>query len=106
MILHYNDHAANERTFLAWVRTAISVVAFGLALPRLQSAQSTTWSEVLLLLTGGLVILLAYIRMHTLRSQIAAKAELDDKAMPRDIPLLLLVIALFSMLISFVFQIQ
>ena len=29
MIDHYSDHAANERTFLAWVRTAIAVMAFG-----------------------------------------------------------------------------
>jgi putative membrane protein len=26
---NFSDHAANERTFLAWVRTAISVMAFG-----------------------------------------------------------------------------
>jgi putative membrane protein len=29
MIGGYTDHAANERTFLAWVRTGIAVVAFG-----------------------------------------------------------------------------
>lgn len=29
MIRNYSDHAANERTFLAWVRTAIAVMAFG-----------------------------------------------------------------------------
>ena len=29
MIPHFTDHAANERTYLAWVRTAISVMAFG-----------------------------------------------------------------------------
>jgi putative membrane protein len=29
MISRYSDHAANERTFLAWVRTAIAVMAFG-----------------------------------------------------------------------------
>ena len=28
MIGHFSDHAANER-FLAWVRTAIAVMAFG-----------------------------------------------------------------------------
>jgi putative membrane protein len=27
MIKRYSDHAANERTFLAWVRTAIAVMA-------------------------------------------------------------------------------
>jgi putative membrane protein len=29
MISGYRDHAANERTFLAWVRTGIAVIAFG-----------------------------------------------------------------------------
>jgi len=32
MIRGYSDHAANERTFLAWVRTGIAVIAFGKAL--------------------------------------------------------------------------
>lgn len=29
MIHNFSDHAANERTFLAWVRTAIAIMAFG-----------------------------------------------------------------------------
>jgi len=29
MIRGYGDHAANERTFLAWLRTSIAVIAFG-----------------------------------------------------------------------------
>jgi putative membrane protein len=29
MIAHYTDHAANERTFLAWIRTGLAVAAFG-----------------------------------------------------------------------------
>lgn len=34
MIKSYSDHAANERTFLAWVRTAIATMAFGFLLER------------------------------------------------------------------------
>ena len=34
MIEHYTDHAANERTFLAWIRTAIAVMAFGFLVER------------------------------------------------------------------------
>ena len=34
MIRNYSDHAANERTFLAWVRTAIAVMAFGFLVER------------------------------------------------------------------------
>src|SRR5579863_1616566 len=29
MIKNFGDHSANERTFLAWVRTSITVMAFG-----------------------------------------------------------------------------
>jgi putative membrane protein len=34
MIKSFSDHAANERTFLAWVRTAIAMMAFGFLLER------------------------------------------------------------------------
>ena len=34
MIRNYSDHAANERTFLAWVRTGIAVIAFGLVIKK------------------------------------------------------------------------
>jgi len=33
-IRNYNDHAANERTFLAWVRTSIAIIAFGFLIER------------------------------------------------------------------------
>src|SRR5258708_12283145 len=35
MIRGYSDHAANERTFLAWVRTGIAVMAFGFVIEKL-----------------------------------------------------------------------
>lgn len=35
MIPHFTDHAANERTFLAWVRTGLAVIAFGFVVERL-----------------------------------------------------------------------
>jgi putative membrane protein len=34
MIQGYADHAANERTFLAWVRTGIAVIAFGFVIEK------------------------------------------------------------------------
>lgn len=34
MIKNFRDHAANERTFLAWVRTSIAVMAFGFIVER------------------------------------------------------------------------
>jgi putative membrane protein len=35
MIAKYTDHAANERTFLAWIRTGLAVTAFGFFLVKL-----------------------------------------------------------------------
>jgi putative membrane protein len=35
MIRNFSDHAANERTFLAWVRTGIAVIAFGFVIEKL-----------------------------------------------------------------------
>jgi putative membrane protein len=34
MIKNFSDHAANERTFLAWVRTAIAIMTFGFLVER------------------------------------------------------------------------
>lgn len=46
MIRNFRDHAANERTFLAWIRTAIAVMAFGFLIERfdlmLKAAGATT----------------------------------------------------------------
>jgi putative membrane protein len=34
MITRYTDLAANERTYLAWIRTALALIAFGFLLER------------------------------------------------------------------------
>lgn len=34
MIERYSDHAANERTYLAWLRTGLAIIAFGFLIER------------------------------------------------------------------------
>jgi putative membrane protein len=34
-IRNYSDHAANERTYLAWLRTGLAVIAFGIVVEKL-----------------------------------------------------------------------
>ncbi len=41
MIRGYSDHAANERTFLAWVRTGIAVIAFGFVVEKFNLFMAT-----------------------------------------------------------------
>lgn len=35
MIRNFADHSANERTYLAWVRTAVAIMGFGFVVERL-----------------------------------------------------------------------
>jgi putative membrane protein len=56
---------ANERTFLAWVRTALAVLAGGIALTQLghhSKAQGVVGMVVILL--GGIMAIIGYVRFH------------------------------------------
>ena len=90
MIGHFSDHAANERTFLAWVRTAIAVMAFGflvakfdlflkIAARSLPAGDHTTVSlsrgdfggavGAVLIIAGTVMVVLAAVRfVHTRRA--------------------------------------
>lgn len=70
MIINFETHASNERTFLSWVRTAVAIVGFGLAASRLGTQPSPLWSDVLMLCSGAAVILLAWLRMRHVRKRI------------------------------------
>jgi putative membrane protein len=52
MIDRYSEQAANERTFLAWLRTGIAIVAFGFLIEKLKlfaaiAAKATNLDEAL-----------------------------------------------------------
>jgi putative membrane protein len=90
MIERYSDHAANERTFLAWVRTAIAVMAFGFLVAkfdlflRIEGANAAARTApggggfvgdvagLLLFLLGGVMMVLATIRFRVTARDIAA----------------------------------
>ena len=89
MIPRFTDHAANERTYLAWVRTAITVMAFGFLIERfdiflayvsrgaLQAmpvlhVRASEWLGLVLILFGAFTILLATIRFKRNRRAIAS----------------------------------
>jgi putative membrane protein len=101
MIKNFDDHSANERTFLAWVRTAVAIVGFGLVAARVGPPQNTYWSEILLLISGAIVVVIAYFRKRALRKRISLAQEFDSDKIPADMLLLLLVIAMFATLAMF-----
>ncbi len=117
MIPHFTDHSANERTYLAWVRTAISLMAFGFLLERFdifliyaaKSAEravgelhtrASEWLGLALLLVGALVIVGATVRYYRNRRAIEASdiSTYGDSWTARVMAALLIVMAVFLLL--------
>jgi len=94
MIERYGDHAANERTFLAWVRTAVAIMGFGFLVEKFdiflkmvaggsfggRSAQTS--SQVIgnlaglgLFVLGGAMMVLAVVRFR----QTSRDIDADDQ---------------------------
>jgi putative membrane protein len=90
MIERYRDHAANERTYLAWVRTGITVIVLGFIVEKfeiflssltgllakkghqLSPSTATEYVSLTLVSLGLLVIVAGTIRFFRV------KAELDS----------------------------
>lgn len=73
MVDNFRDHAANERTFLAWVRTAIAIVGFGLLIGKVAATEaSSPHSTGALIGAGLLLIAFAGLRFHYQRRRINA----------------------------------
>ncbi|EEB84612.1 YidH family protein [Roseobacter sp. GAI101] len=101
MIVNFETHASNERTFLAWVRTAVAIVGFGLAAARLGAKNVPLWSTYLLFGAGAAVVIIAWLRMRHVRKRIDLKESLPDDDGPAEAFLLLLLMALFVLLGTF-----
>ncbi len=102
MIPNYMQHAANERTFLAWVRTVIAIVGFGLVVARLGNLDTPLWSEVVLLGVGTVVVLLAFLRMRSICIRINAEEAMTYTGVPADMLLMVLVAGLFALVAIFI----
>ena len=116
MIERYSDHAANERTFLAWVRTAIAIMAFGFLVQkfdlflRIASASLTARSlpersrivgdiaGLLLIVLGGAMMVLAAVRFRKTTLDIDAKEVRLGPGMGLDITLATLLFLLGAIL--------
>ncbi len=114
MIPHFSDHSANERTYLAWVRTAISVMAFGFLLERFDlflifasrtsekvieglHTRASQWLGLSLLVVGALMIAGATLRFYRNRRAIEASESslYGDSWTARAMAVLLVVMAVF-----------
>jgi putative membrane protein len=105
MIQRYSDHAANERTFLAWIRTAIAVMAFGFLVERFdlflriagqslaRHALSPTGQLVgnvaglILIAIGAATIVLAIVRFRSTAAEIDSAETLPGPGQRFDMTL-------------------
>jgi putative membrane protein len=111
MIEKYRDHAANERTFLAWVRTSIALMAFGFLIekfdlflaimaPNLAPGSHVLihegfgrWAGLALIILGVGVIVIAALRfMRTARAIERAEPESAPSFSPDIVLAVLLVL--------------
>ena len=119
MINRYTDHAANERTYLAWVRTAIAVMAFGflvekfdlfleVAAQSLSGQQPTALNQavgdvagLLLILLGGAMMVVATMRFRQVAKDIDAADLRPGRGTRMDVTLVMLLLALGGTLFAF-----
>jgi putative membrane protein len=112
MIERYSDHAANERTFLAWVRTAIAIMAFGFLVEKFdlfleiasKSFAGRTLSVggqlvgniagLLLIALGAAVMLLAIVRFRNTALDIDSIEKRPGTGERMDVILVLLLLML------------
>ncbi len=108
MIANFNDHAANERTFLAWVRTAIALVGFGLAIEKLAGSGTDATSQASalgLIAVGAVVIVLAFVRLRRLKVLIDATESEEANISRGDGLLAAIVVGLAGLMVLFVLHI-
>ncbi len=104
MIEHFRDLAAAERTYLAWVRTAVASVAFGVAI-----AQFADIGDGLLVSTGTLILiglgalLLVFSTLHyfVVRRRILAREDEPEVGKGAGLIPLLMMIILISLVLVF-----
>jgi len=85
---HTSEHLANERTFLAWMRTSIALMGFGFILvkfslflkqiPLVAEAKNTVHAQnghsslvgIVIVIVGAIVLLFSYINYYNNKKRI------------------------------------
>jgi putative membrane protein len=106
MIKNFNDHAANERTYLSWIRTALGIAAFGIAIPRLDLAPGifSLIAGFALVAIAGIILILSTVRFVAATREIESSEMYSASSVRREVVLsglLLASILVFSILLWF-----
>lgn len=105
-----NDHLANERTFLAWIRTGIAIMGFGFVVVKfslfirqlsmafgedvvLPDNTNSSIIGILLVCIGAVSVLLAFIRYRTIEKKLLSQSYFPSFRLSMILTVSLLVIA-------------
>jgi len=109
MIENYTAYSANERTFLAWVRTSISIVGFGILIDHLDpggAGPNTSAVTLALVVLGALLIIFSAIRFLALNQRIHSKQEERPFLWRFDIMFVVMNITLVLLLAAFLIHVM
>jgi putative membrane protein len=114
MIKRYTDHSANERTYLAWIRTSVAIMAFGFLIEKFDlfvsyigkaigdevNFQSSISAEIVglgLFLVGVLIVITSTVRFFTYKKSIESDEQIPYSVKKTNILLssLIILLALF-----------
>lgn len=119
MIERYSDHAANERTFLAWVRTAVATMAFGFLVEKfdlfLEIASRSlagrapsaagqvvgTAAGLALIILGGVMMVLATVRFRRTARDIDSPQTLPGSGVRLDLAMTGMLLLLGAVLLAY-----
>jgi len=104
-IRNFTDHSANERSFLAWVRTSLGVVGFGFLVTRfdIRSVVAHT-AGILLIVLGTAMIGVAAWRFARTAKEIDAEHLHPGTGSRVDLALAVLLILLCAGLLFYLFH--
>ncbi|MGZ3920717.1 MAG: YidH family protein [Bacteroidia bacterium] len=107
--LHARDHLANERTFLAWIRTSIAIMAFGFVVVKfslfLRQLGILVGKElnykgispiigVVLVVAGAAVLLLVFFRYRRIYKQLVSNSFSPNRSLIPALTITIISIAL------------
>ncbi|MEM8843814.1 MAG: DUF202 domain-containing protein [Pseudomonadota bacterium] len=118
MINRYTDHAANERTYLAWIRTSIAIMAFGFLIEKfdlfisymndsigrttnIDASISAELAGLGLILVSTIMITASTIRFFMHQRAIESDKEVPYSAKRTNIVLSILMISLAIFLLTY-----
>ena len=114
MIKKYTDHAANERTYLAWIRTSIAIMAFGFLIEKFElylafislsmddanKIEPSLFTQLIglsLFLVGILIIIASTVKFYIYKKDIDSEelVSYGSKKITAALSVLIIVMAIF-----------